>query len=257
MQPRIVDDDAARAHGSPPRRKRYAPRLSRDARRAQLLELAQGILRTGGLEALTMERLASEAGIAKPVVYRHFAHRDAVVLSLLRSEWQRIDDAIARLDPGLPWDESLRRIVAAFLDALARRSPWLRSLWGTPAVENARARRRTELAGVLAATFVARFDVDTREATAVAVMLLAAFDAAGRWWIDHRLPRPLVEKLCDDLARGTVAARGWRARRGRQKPMRNSSPQAVTTMLRGSQAGATRAAFQASKRSRKRRTRSG
>lgn len=242
---------------APVTKKRYAPRMSRDARRAQLLETAQGILRAGGLEALTMERLASEARIAKPVVYRHFADRDTVVLSLLRSEWQRIDAAIAALDPGLPWDESLRRIVAAFLDALARRSSWLRSLWGTPVVEDARAKRRAELARMLAATFVARFEVGAREATAVAMMLLAAFDAAGRWWIEQRLPRALVETLCDDLARGAVAARAWRARASRQKPMRNSSPQALTTMLRGSHDGATRSALQAAKSSRKRRTRSG
>ena len=246
-----------RGSESPPAKKRYAPRMSRDARRVQLLEIAQGILRAGGLEALTMERLASEAQIAKPVVYRHFADRDAIVLSLLRSEWQRIDVAIAALDPELPWDESLRRIVAAFLDALARRSSWLRTLWGTPVVEDARARRRAELARVLAATLVARFEVGAREATTVAIMLLAAFDAAGRWWLEQRLPRPLVETLCDDLARGTVAARGWRERPSPQKPMRNSSPQALTTMLRGSQDGSTRSALHASKSSRRRRTRSG
>jgi AcrR family transcriptional regulator len=231
--------------------------MSRDARHAQLLELAQGLLRSGGIEALTMERLASEAGIAKPVVYRHFSDRDAIVLSLLRSEWRRIDDAISGLDPGLPKDEALRRTFAAFLDALGRRSSWLRTLWGTPVVEHARAKRRAELARVLSAAFVSRFDVSSAEATTVSVMLLAAFDAAGRRWIDERLPRTLVEALCDDLARGVVARRGWRPRGARQKPMRNSSPQALTTMLRGSQAGARSSALQASKSSRRRRTRSG
>ena len=247
----------ARGAGSRAPRRPYAPRMSRDARRAQLLELAQGLLRAGGVEALTMERLASEAGIAKPVVYRHFTDRDAIVLSLLRSEWQRIDDAISRLDPELPWDEALRRTFAAFLDALGHRSSWLRTLWGTPVVEDARAKRRAELAQILSATFVARFHVDAAEATTVAVMLLAAFDAAGRRWIDGQLPRGLVEALCDDLARGVVARRGWRPRSARQKPMRNSSPQALTTMLRGSHAGAARSALQASKSSRRRRTRSG
>ena len=231
--------------------------MSRDARRTQLLEIAQGILRSGGLETLTMERLASEARIAKPVVYRHFADRDAVVLALLRSEWQRIDHAIAGLEPRLPWDEALRRTLAAFLDALGRRSSWLRSLWGTPVVEDARAQRRAELARVLSAALVAHFEVEPPEATTVATMLLAAFDAAGRRWIDEHLPRPLVETLCDDLARGMVRARGWRVRSGRQKPSRNSSPQALTTMLRGSQAGEARSALQTSKSPRRRRTRSG
>lgn|GEM_PF-1099299 len=252
-----MTDEDGRTSGSRARRKRYAPRLSRDARRKQLLEHAQGLLRAGGVEALTMERLASEAGIAKPVVYRHFPDRDAIVLSLLRSEWQRIDDAISGLDPGLPWDEALRRAVAAFLDALGHRSSWLRTLWGTPVVEDARAKRRAELAQILSATFVTHFRVDSAEATTVAVMLLAAFDAAGRRWIDERLSRALVEALCDDLARGVVAQRAWRPRRAPQKPMRNSSPQALTTMLRGSHAGATRSELQASKSSRSRRTRSG
>lgn len=252
-----VSTRTARGIASPSERKRYAPRMSRDARRAQLLELAQGLLRAGGIDALTMERLAAEAGIAKPVVYRHFTDRDAIVLSLLRSEWQRIDDAISGLDPGLPWDEALRRTVAAFLDALGHRSSWLRTLWGTPVVEDARTKRRAELARLLSAAFVTHFHVESVEASTVAVMLLAAFDAAGRRWIDERLPRALVEALCDDLARGVVTQRGWRPRRAGQKPMRNSSPQALTTMLRGSQAGATSSALQASKSSRRPRTRSG
>jgi AcrR family transcriptional regulator len=57
--------------------------MRREERRKQLLEVARDIIDSEGLGALTMARLAERANIAKPVVYTHFADRNAVAIALL------------------------------------------------------------------------------------------------------------------------------------------------------------------------------
>lgn len=57
-------------------------RMGRASRAAQLLLTARSIVREKGVSALTLGRLAAEAGVTKPVVYSHFPDRSALLLAL-------------------------------------------------------------------------------------------------------------------------------------------------------------------------------
>lgn len=57
-------------------------RLSRDERQRQLLEVAWRLVREEGTEALTLGRLAEQAGVTKPVVYDHFGTRARLLVAL-------------------------------------------------------------------------------------------------------------------------------------------------------------------------------
>lgn len=57
-------------------------RLSRDERQRQLLEVAWRLVREEGTEALTLGRLAEQAGVTKPVVYDHFGTRAGLLAAL-------------------------------------------------------------------------------------------------------------------------------------------------------------------------------
>ncbi|KQN47768.1 TetR family transcriptional regulator [Serratia sp. Leaf50] len=57
-------------------------RLSREARRSQLLETAWRIVRLEGSDALTLARVGEEAGVSKPVVYDHFTTRHGLLAAL-------------------------------------------------------------------------------------------------------------------------------------------------------------------------------
>jgi AcrR family transcriptional regulator len=83
-----------------PRRK-YAPRLSREARRAQLLDAALDVLAGCELHELAMETVAAAAGIAKPVVYTVFRTKAELVAELLAREHQR---GIAQIAAAMPTD---------------------------------------------------------------------------------------------------------------------------------------------------------
>lgn len=57
-------------------------RLSREERQRQLLDVAWRLIRDEGTEALTLGRLAEQAGVTKPVVYDHFGTRSGLLAAL-------------------------------------------------------------------------------------------------------------------------------------------------------------------------------
>ncbi|PKA40313.1 TetR/AcrR family transcriptional regulator [Rhizobium sullae] len=63
---------------------RLRRRLTRDRRHRQLLDVAWAVVREEGTEALTLGRLAEQAGVAKPVVYDHFGTRPGLFAALYR-----------------------------------------------------------------------------------------------------------------------------------------------------------------------------
>lgn len=85
-----------------PRRK-YAPRLSPEARRAQLLDAALEITGRDGVHQLSMESVAAQADVGKPVLYTVFRTRAELVAALLSREHER---AVAQVLAAMPTDLS-------------------------------------------------------------------------------------------------------------------------------------------------------
>jgi AcrR family transcriptional regulator len=68
-------------------------------RAAQLLDVVESLALQEGLAAVTMQRIADKAAVAKPVIYRHFGNASAALLAVLERRWAEIDtdlDAIFR-----------------------------------------------------------------------------------------------------------------------------------------------------------------
>ena len=57
-------------------------RMTRDERQRQLLDVAWRLVREEGTDALTLGRLAEQAGVTKPVVYDHFSTRPGLLAAL-------------------------------------------------------------------------------------------------------------------------------------------------------------------------------
>ncbi|MEV6278648.1 TetR/AcrR family transcriptional regulator [Nocardia sp. NPDC051832] len=103
-------------------RRRNGPRLPPAQRRAQLLDAAHAVAGRAGLSELTMQAVAKEAGVAKPVLYAVFPTAPDLVDALLRREHARgmqqvlaaLPDNLAESDP----DEEYEAAVLAFLTAV-------------------------------------------------------------------------------------------------------------------------------------------
>lgn len=74
-------------------------RLTREARREQLLDVTKAIVGADGLHAISIDRVAREAGITRPVVYEHFRDLGGLLEALLTREGSR---ALTQLSAFLP-----------------------------------------------------------------------------------------------------------------------------------------------------------
>ncbi|GAA1682869.1 TetR/AcrR family transcriptional regulator [Kribbella yunnanensis] len=61
-----------------------AARMSKQARRDQLLEAALAVVRERGTDGLTLVTLAEAAEVSRPIVYDHFGTRSGLLLALYR-----------------------------------------------------------------------------------------------------------------------------------------------------------------------------
>ncbi|MEU4705986.1 TetR/AcrR family transcriptional regulator [Nocardia salmonicida] len=118
-------------------RRRYAPRLPPEQRRAQLLDAAFTVLSRMELHELSMEAVAQEAGVGKPVLYTVFKTRAELVEALLERERERGLDQIADTLPedllGADPLAAASATVEAFVGvALANPTRW-RLILATPA----------------------------------------------------------------------------------------------------------------------------
>ena len=101
---------------------RTSARMTAGQRREQLLDVAKAIVAEGGFHAVSIEGLAREAGISRPIVYGHFRDLPGVLEALIAREGARalgqlagvLPAALAEPDP----DERLVQALGGYLAAV-------------------------------------------------------------------------------------------------------------------------------------------
>ncbi|GAB2804623.1 TetR/AcrR family transcriptional regulator [Lentzea nigeriaca] len=95
-------------------RRKYARRLPPDRRREQLLDAALSLI-PAGFDTVTMESVAKQAAVTKPVLYDLFANRAELISALLEREAARATEQVLA---ALPTDFATRSPDDAFADAV-------------------------------------------------------------------------------------------------------------------------------------------
>ena len=180
-------------------------------RRAGLLEAADRVVqREGG--AATMNVIAAEAGITKPILYRHFGDKSGLYRALAA---RHIEELLVRLRAALVTRGGLeartRATVDAYLTSIDERPQIYRFLVQRAAVEEPDVRGDVE-------GFVRRFGdelaagirnepslsgVDELRATVWAHGIAGMVQAAGDWWLDH--PEVARSSVVEELTALLVA----------------------------------------------------
>lgn len=189
------------------KQRRHGPEADarRAARRLELLDAADRVVRRDG-PAASMDRIAAEAGIAKPILYRYFGDKGglyqalaeryvATVVEELRRAWEN------RTDP--------RSLIAATIDSylafIEREQEAYRFLMHRAVPERPEAQATVgefihqvanEVALVLGEE-LRRFGLDSGAAEPWAHGIVGMVQLAGDRWLEHRtMPREtLVEYL--------------------------------------------------------------
>ncbi|MFE6779231.1 TetR/AcrR family transcriptional regulator [Streptomyces sp. NPDC057702] len=137
---------------------RPSNRLSKEARREQLLDAALGLVRARGADGLTLVTLAEAAGVSRPIVYDHFGTRAGLLLALYGRLDERHRAASARaLAAAAPRAEAIARVLSGAYFACATDMPEFAAvsaaLKGSPELETAQHELLASYTRAMAAAF--------------------------------------------------------------------------------------------------------
>ena len=91
-------------------------RLPREERRQQLLDVTKRIVGEDGLHVVSIDRVAREAGITRPIVYGHFTDLPGLLRALLEREGVRaLRQITALMPPPASGDDDVIEVLMAAL----------------------------------------------------------------------------------------------------------------------------------------------
>jgi len=183
--------------------------MTKEARRAQLLDVAYALVKDEGTDALTLARLAERAGVSKPIAYNHFGTRAGLLAALF--EWfdaqqiARMRGALA--SGGDTLAETARIAAAGYLDCIVGDGPEFEELSAAllaydETKDVLRASRET-FAAAYREVFAPFATLDGNAGRAVLTALVGAAEALARDEHDGAIDRSTA---IDTLAALMVAA---------------------------------------------------
>jgi AcrR family transcriptional regulator len=146
-----------------------------------------------------MEDLARAAGVTKPILYRHFGHRDGLTAALATRFAHGLESTLqSAMVAGNPPRETLEKTIDAYLEFVERdpevyRFLVQRLIAGPPdeelSVGNFLRQVATQVALVLGEQLRAA-DLDSGGAEPLAHGMVGMVHAAGDWWLERQtMPR--------------------------------------------------------------------
>jgi AcrR family transcriptional regulator len=189
-----MDHEEGAARGTQTRTKRrYAPRMTREARREQVLDSALRVLVSSGYDQLTIASVAREAGVNRTAVYNIFPRLDDLTYALLERQARIVFTQIAanvaivdrKRDPLELWGDALASFVAAVAESP---DTWRLVLLPPASTPRALRRRMREARTQIVATLqdVMAWGLSTlglppeADAEMAALVSLELFEGAGR-----------------------------------------------------------------------------
>lgn len=124
--------------------------MSPAQRREQILDTAVELIVARGLSHCTLEEVAAQASISKPLIYKYFQRRDELLTALLEREYRFLRGrGLDVLPRDLPFDVLIQRSILRSLEYLYERGPIMRLLASDRSVaELARHQDRDERGGI-------------------------------------------------------------------------------------------------------------
>jgi AcrR family transcriptional regulator len=161
-------------------------------RRRALLDAADRVIRREGPEA-SMAAIAAEAGITKPILYRHFGDKSGLYQALAERHTRRVinrlrpEFARARVSPRA----RARVTINAYLDTISVDLNMYRFLFHRASAEDSRT--HTQMAAIvrglgeeLGAVLAAEGVIDAVRAQVLGHAFVGMVQTTGDWWLEHQ-----------------------------------------------------------------------
>jgi AcrR family transcriptional regulator len=170
---------------------RATPRLSKSARRAQLLAAAKTVFVTQGYHAAAMDEIAVRAGVSKPVLYQHFPSKLELYLDLLgESAAEMVRLVRAALAATSDNHERVDNAVGAYFTFVADNDQAYRLIFesdlrGQAEVERIVERATDDCISAITDTITTDTGVDVERARLLASGMVGLSQVSARYWMQQ------------------------------------------------------------------------
>jgi len=183
-------------------------------RRRALLEAADRVIQREG-PAASMAAIAAEAGISKPILYRHFGDKSGLYQALAERHTRKLIEGIrAEFSSGDSIRARTRSTIDTYLSTISANLQLYRFLMHRASAEDAatHSAMSTMIRGVsqeLAEVMIAEGELTDRDRAYIwGHAVVGMVQTAGDWWLDHpEVPgETVVDSLADLILGGLPAA---------------------------------------------------
>jgi AcrR family transcriptional regulator len=176
-------------------------RLSRSARRAQLLDAARDVFAASGYHSAIMDEIADRAGVSKPVLYQHFPGKRDLYLAVLDQHILELETDVHRALASTT--ENKQRVAAtieAYFSFIDRDGAPFRLVFESDLTCDEEVRERVERSLHTCSQAIATMiredtGLPVAQAELLGVALSGMANVTARYWIGCGVPIPREEAV--------------------------------------------------------------
>jgi AcrR family transcriptional regulator len=172
-------------------------------RREQLLDIGRRLFAERGLDGTSIEEIAAQAGVSKPVVYEHFGGKEGLYAVVVDREVERFLNMATRMLDGEDTMAKFEMAAVQLLRYIQENSDGFRILVrdsnptsGSGTFASLISDIASQVEYILGDVLEAR-GYDAALAPVYAQMLVGMVASAGQWWLDAR--KPALEEMAAHL----------------------------------------------------------
>jgi AcrR family transcriptional regulator len=164
-------------------------------RRQQLLDVGRKLFAERGFEGTSIEEIATQAGVSKPVVYEHFGGKEGLYAVVVDREVERLTTMAMTLLEGPHNQPKFEAAAASLLRYIEDNADGFRILVrdSSPGAGGGTyGTLLTDIAGqveFIMADFLASRGRDLKLAPMYSQMMVGMVAFTGQWWLDARKPK--------------------------------------------------------------------
>ena len=164
-------------------------------RREQLIDVSRSLFAERGYEGTSVEEIAAQAQVSKPVVYEHFGGKEGLYAVVVDREVRSLLDGVTGALTAGRAHELVEQAALALLDYIEKNADGFRILVRDSPVGSSTGSFisilsdvGTRVEHILAEEFKRR-SLDPKNAPMYAQMLVGMVALTGQWWLDARKPK--------------------------------------------------------------------
>ena len=186
-------------------------RLDPEVRKNIILDKTAALIAKEGVSAVSMERVAREAGVSKPLVYVYFPNQKTLLRELLvRDQHRLIDMQTVAVEGATDFENYIRRTTKTYLKHIDETGDHIQRLMKEPSVaavfEEFDRKDRQRVVEKLSQKVAETFDIPSKTAALATEIAMGMTGTAGDMLVRGVASRKRIEEITVALALGSVNA---------------------------------------------------